>query len=255
MKIIPVLIIAYCCVMLSCQNEKNKALNTNIPEKIIVQENTLTAEELADGWQLLFNGKTLDGWNNYASDTIGKAWTIEDNTLHLKVESTKEWQTKNGGDIVYNALFDNFHLKLDWRISKNGNSGIVFYVNEDAEKYQYPWMTGPEMQILDNDGHPDANIIKHRAGDLYDLITAKETSKPALEWNHAEIIANNGQLQFFLNNEKILETTMWNKSWQHTIDTSKFVNFPDFGTYKQGKICLQDHGDKVWFKNIKIKKL
>ncbi len=146
-------------------------------------------------------------------------------------------------------------MKLDWKIAKDGNSGVMFYIKEDSAKYEYPWYTGPEMQVLDNNGHPDAKITKHRAGDLYDLIVSKETVKPAGEWNHAEIVANNGSLKFYLNGENTLSTTLWDDNWKSLVAGSKFNERPDFATFKQGKIALQDHGNAVWFKNIKIKRL
>ncbi len=217
--------------------------------------NTLSDAEKAEGWELLFDGKSIEGWHKYGSDSIGKAWVINDNSLHLEVSDKEDWQAANGGDIISAKEYANFHLKLDWKISKDGNSGVIFYIHEDANQYKFPWMTGPEMQVLDNVGHPDSKIIKHRAGDLYDLITSKETVKPAEEWNHAEIISNKGNLQFFLNGEKVVETTMWDDAWKKMIAGSKFHEFPGFGTYKTGKIGLQDHGNNVWFRNIKIKEI
>jgi hypothetical protein len=221
----------------------------------ITEDNTLTTQEKKEGWKLLFDGKTLKGWHKYGEQSIGAAWQVDDQAIHLNVSDKADWQAKNGGDILSQDAFDNFHLQLDWKVAEKGNSGIIFYVHEDPNQYKYPWMTGPEMQVLDNEGHPDSKIIKHRAGDLYDLITAKETVKKAGEWNHAEIIANKGHLQFFLNGEKVLETTMWDDNWRGMIAASKFHEFPGFGTYQKGKLCLQDHGDNVWFKNIKIKSL
>lgn len=223
--------------------------------EVMAEDNTLTSKEKKEGWKLLFDGKTLNGWHKYGEESIGAAWQVNDNAIHLNVSDKADWQAKNGGDILSQDAFENFHLQLDWKVAQNGNSGIIFYVHEDPSQYKFPWMTGPEMQVLDNDGHPDSKIIKHRAADLYDLITAKETVKKAGEWNHAEIISNKGKLQFFLNGEKVLETTMWDDHWKEMIAKSKFHEFPGFGTYKKGKLCLQDHGDKVWFKNIKIKSL
>ncbi|MFN2440722.1 MAG: DUF1080 domain-containing protein, partial [Chitinophagaceae bacterium] len=116
--------------------------------------------------------------------------------------------------------------------------------------------TGPEMQVLDNAGHPDAKITKHRAGDLYDLISvSKETVKPAGEWNTAEIIADKGNLRFRLNGEEVVNTTMWDDVWRTMLANSKFKDMPGFGTFKKGKIALQDHGDNVWYRNIKIRRL
>jgi hypothetical protein len=112
------------------------------------------------------------------------------------------------------------------------------------------------MQVLDNNGHPDAKIIKHRAGDLYDLVSvSKETVKPVGEWNTAEIISNNGSLRFNLNGEQVVITTMWDDAWRTMLAGSKFKDMEGFGTYKKGKISLQDHGDNVWYRNIKIRKL
>ncbi len=250
-------IIFGCILILACKKQTNVATEQNTiqikNEKLM--ENVLSEVEKKEGWQLLFDGKSLDGWHKYGTDSIGKAWIIDDQSIHLNVSDKKEWQAKNGGDIISKDEFSNFHLKLDWKITKNGNSGIIFYVHEDSNLFKYPWMTGPEMQVLDNNGHPDAKIIKHKAGDLYDLITSKEMVKPAYEWNHAEIIASNGKLEFYLNDAKVLETTMWNEEWKKMIAKSKFNEFPGFGTYKTGKLCLQDHGDKVWFRNIKIMQL
>ncbi|MDX5482162.1 MAG: DUF1080 domain-containing protein [Hymenobacteraceae bacterium] len=209
-----------------------------------------------DGWVSLFDGKTTQGWHTYGKDSIGKAWTVEDGTLHLDASNKKDGQTSDGGDIVTDETFEDFHLKLDWKVAKNGNSGIMFYVQEDPEKYEYAWQTGPEMQVLDNAGHPDAKIVKHRAGDLYDLITSSpETVKPAGEWNHVEIISNNGQLEFYQNGTKVVSTTLWDDSWKALIAGSKFKDMPGFGTFKSGKIALQDHGDDVWYRNIMIKRL
>lgn len=252
-----VVVLSIALSIIACKKEETKAVAEEKKSEVkdSVALNSLSEQEKADGWQLLFDGKTLDGWHKYGTDSIGKAWVINDQSIHLEVSDKKDWQTKNGGDIISKNEYGNFHLQLDWKISKDGNSGIIFNVNEDPKKYEFPWMTGPEMQLLDNNGHPDSKIIKHRAGDLYDLITSKETVKPAEEWNHAEIISDNGTLQFFLNGEKVVETTMWDDAWKKMIAGSKFKEFPGFGTYKKGKLCLQDHGNNVWFRNIKIKEL
>lgn len=230
-----------------CSSTKVTTMNTS--------PNTLSAKEKNDGWQLLFDGKTTNGWHTYGKQTIGKAWKVEDGALHLDA-AFKKTTANEGGDIVTDQEFDNFDLKLEWKISKNGNSGIMFYVKEDPAKYQQPYFTGPEMQVLDNTGHADAKIFKHKAGDLYDLIASSiEVAKPVGEWNQVQIIANNGKLDFYLNNEHIVSTTMWDDNWRKMIAASKFKAWPDFGIYKSGKIDLQDHGDDVWFRNIKIKRL
>lgn len=207
----------------------------------------------ADEWVKLFDGKTTAGWHTYGNAEAGAGWKVEDGALYLDASNKDQTQR---GDIVTNEEYDNFHLKLEWKISKNGNSGVIFYVHEDTTQYKATYNTGPEMQVLDNNGHPDAKINKHRAGDLYDLIASKtEPVKPVGEWNKAEIISNNGKLEFILNGKKTVSTTMWDANWDKMVAGSKFKTMPGFAKFKSGKIALQDHGDGVWYRNIEIKKL
>ncbi len=206
-------------------------------------------------WIPLFDGKTFAGWSKYGGGAVGKAWKIENGELYLDAANKAGWQTGDGGDIVTTEEFENFHFKYEWKIAPNGNSGVIFLVHESPE-YQYPWQTGPEMQVLDNAGHPDAKIISHRAGDLYDLIvSSQETVKPAGEWNQAEIRINKGKLDFFLNGVNIVSTQLFTPEWEALIAKSKFKSMPGFGKYKKGKISLQDHGDVVHYRNLMIKKL
>jgi hypothetical protein len=232
-------------ILVSCNSSKNT-----------MAANELTSEEKNKGWQLLFDGKSTKGWHKYGNEPVGSAWKIRQGNLVLDTTEKENWQTKGGGDIVTDEEFDNFHLQLDWKIAKDGNSGIIFYINEDKARYEYPWNTGMEMQVLDNNGHADAKIIKHRAGDLYDLISSsKETVKAVGEWNHAEIKCVNGKLDLYLNGEIIVSTMLWDDSWKKLVAGSKFKNMTGFGTYKKGRIGLQDHGNEVCFRNIKIRKL
>lgn len=219
------------------------------------QDNTLTAKEKKQGWKLLFDGKTLNGWHNFNSDKIGEAWEVADGSIHLNKKQQEGFQVKGGGDIVTADEFENYELSLEWKIAPCGNSGIIFNVVESAQ-YQYVWQTGPEMQVLDNACHPDAKIEKHRAGNLYDLIKSpKESVKPANEWNLAKIKLNKGHLQFWLNGVKQVDTKMFTPEWEAMIKGSKFKDMPGFGKARKGHISLQDHGDLVWFKNVKIKEL
>lgn len=212
-----------------------------------------TADSGGQEWQKLFDGKSTAGWHTYGKTEVGQAWKVSDGTLYLDAKNKKEGQ---GGDITTNEEFGNFHLKLEWKISKNGNSGIIFFVNEDLAKYPASYNTGPEMQVLDNDGHADGKIFKHRAGDLYDLIaSSSEPVNPVGQWNKVEIISNNGKLDFKMNGIAIVSTTMWDDQWNKMVAGSKFKTMPGFGIYKSGRIALQDHGDEVWYRNIEIKKL
>lgn len=230
------------CTLIACNSTKNSMNSTN---------NSAAAD---NGWITLFDGKTTNGWHTYGKNMAGPAWNVENGALH--VENKKG----EGGDLVTNDEYENFDLKLEWKISSKGNSGIIFYVKEDPSKYPNTYNTGPEMQVLDNGtpttlGHSDAKLYTHRAGDLYDLLASKEAVKPTGEWNQVEIIANKGKLDFYMNGVHSLSTIMWNDTWRKMIAISKFKDMENFGTFKKGKIALQDHGDEVWFRNIKIKKL
>jgi cytochrome c len=224
-----------------------------------VADNTLSEWEKTQGFSLLFDGKSLNGWHNYGKPRVeGSAWIVDNGAIHLNAvrDANGDWQSKNGGDILTANEYENYEFTLEWKIDRCGNSGIFYNIIE-SDKYQYGWQTGPEMQILDNTCHPDGRIVKHRAGDLYDLISCKyETVKPAGEWNKIRIIMNNGHLEHWLNGVKVVETQLWTKEWDALVAKSKFPNMSkDFGTARRGRISLQDHGDKVWFKNIKIRDL
>src|SRR4030095_7880162 len=225
-------------------------------QKGIMKNNSTKTVEANDGWITLFDGKTTNGWHKYGGGPGGSAWKIADGILYLDSAEKEDGKIKNGGDITTDEEFENFDLKLEWRISKVGNSGIIFCVHEDTTKYKKPYETGPEMQVLDNDGHPDGKIKKHRTGDLYDLIScSRETVKPVGEWNQVEIKLLNGKLDLFLNGENVVSTTMWDDNWNKMVANSKFKTMPGFGTFKKGRIDLQDHDCMVWYRNIVIKKL
>lgn len=243
--------------IIGCNDEKaTEKTDDNTKTLAMSAENSLSDTEKNEGWVLLFDGQTTNGWHKYGGNPVGAAWKVEDGTLRLQTGQLQDWQIKEGGDIVTDEEYDNFHLKIDWKIDTGGNSGIMFLVHEDSVKYKYAWHTGPEMQVLDNERHGDAKIPKHRAGDLYDIIAcSKETVKPALEWNAVEIKCLNGKLDFWLNGENVISTTLWDDNWKSLLKNTKWSNYPDFATYKKGRIALQDHGNNVWFRNIKIRSL
>lgn len=221
-------------------------------------DNTLSEKEKAEGWQLLFDGKSLAQFHNWGKNTVGKSWIVDQNAIHLdaKPNPNGHWQAADGGDIITAEAYEDFELQLDWKIGNCGNSGIIYYVVEDTAKYDYVWQTGPEMQVLDNTCHPDSKYPKHRAGDLYDLIACKyETVKVAGEWNHVRLVSKGGKVEHWLNNRKLVEFQMHDSAWDKLVAGSKFKDMPDFGKATKGKIALQDHGDPIWYKNIKIRKL
>ncbi len=216
--------------------------------------NTLSETEKKEGWKLLFDGKTTSGWRNFKSDKVGSAWKVIDGTLTLDTSKKNNGKLEGGGDLVTMAEYENYELSIEWKIEACGNSGVLFNVQEGSNTT--PWQTGPEMQVLDNSCHPDAKIIKHRAGDLYDMISCStETVKPAGEWNIAKIVTNKGHYAFWLNGVKTVEFDMHTAAWDKMVAASKFKDMAEFGKFKKGRLALQDHGNQVWFRNIKIKEL
>lgn len=205
------------------------------------------------GWKSLFDGKSKKGWHIYRGEATGESWQVEDGLLVFN--PINKPSVKTGGDLTTDEEYENYHLSLEWKISEGGNSGIIFGVKEDS-MYKKSYLTGMEMQVLDNNKHPDAKIVKHRAGDLYDLISCtKENLKPVGEWNQAEVIYNNNTLQLILNGETVVSTVVGDENWNKLVAGSKFRTMKGFGTFRKGRIVLQDHGDKVWYRNIKLKEL
>ncbi|MDQ2077091.1 family 16 glycoside hydrolase [Marinimicrobium sp. ABcell2] len=224
-----------------------------------INHNQLTEAEVAEGWQLLFDGKTLDGLRNYNADTLGSRWVIDNGTLHMigLLEGEEGWRTpEGGGDVVITPEpVENYELYLEWKISEAGNSGIIYNVKEHPD-LEFAFLTGPEYQILDNAGHQDGQIETHRAGDNYDLIASEfVAANPPGEWNRTRLIVNNGHVQHWLNGYKVVEIEMWSDEWDELIANSKFADWEHFAQSPGGIIVLQDHADKVWFRNIKLKEL
>lgn len=221
--------------------------------------NKLSADERKAGWKLLFDGKTTKGWRTYSSDKdkpkVGAAWKVVDGSLHLDPAQKQDWQTVNGGDIITNDVYENYELAVEWKLAAGGNSGLIYGVVEGPE-YSHAWKTGPEYQFLDNPGHPDGAIKTHRAGDLYDFISSQFVAvNKAGEWNRTRLVVNHGKVEHWLNGYKVVEYDQSSPAWKEMIARSKFANMPNFGQSRSGHIALQDHGDAVWFKNIKLRKL
>ncbi|MFO7614789.1 MAG: DUF1080 domain-containing protein [Bacteroidales bacterium] len=219
--------------------------------------NTLTEQETKEGWILLFDGCTTDGWRGYNKETFPEnGWKVEDHTLH--VIGSGRGEAGGGGDILYDRKFRNFELSLEWMVSEGGNSGI-FYLAQEIPG-EPVWKNAPEMQILDDAKHPDAILGpggNRAAGSLYDLLPGKrEAVKPAGEWNHVKILVFKGTVVHFVNDEKVLEYHLWTDEWKKMVSESKFKDYESFyNTAEEGYIVLQDHGDDVWFRNIKIREL
>jgi len=222
--------------------------------------NTLTPQEKADGWKLLFNGKNLDGWHSYHEKEVGKDWSVKHGDIVLNKRNTDP--QKDFQDIVTNDEFANFDLKLEWKAKPCIDSGVMFWVHESPEDKQ-PYSTGPEMQIADLACTvPDSRILMERSGDIFDLISDRvEYVKPAGDWNRFEIIANKGNVQLFQNGHKVIDTELDGEEWKSLVAHSKFAKMPNFGTFRKGHIALQGTepkgkpGEKIMFRNIKLNEL
>jgi hypothetical protein len=209
--------------------------------------NTLSPAEKAEGWSLLFDGKTTTGWRAFKAQHMPDGWSVVDGALV---------RTGKGGDIITVDTFDSFDLKFDWRIAKNGNSGVFFHVTEAPDAAQV-WHTGPEYQILDNDGHRDARNGPDRfAGANYALHPpSKHELKPVGQWNESRIVVKGAHVEHWLNGAKVVEYELGSPDWEQRVNASKFKDTPRYGREKRGHIALQDHGDEVAFRNIKIRRL
>ncbi len=258
--LVAALLVAGSQVFYSCKPAAKKADSTNV-EVVADPNNSLTEQEKADGFVMLFDGKTTDGWRGYGKDSFPSGgWIIDSGAIKCNGTGRGEAGGALGGDILYNKKFSNFHLKLEWKISEGGNSGI-FYLGQESPDFDFIWKTAPEMQVLDNERHADAEAGKdgnRKAGSLYDLIPAvPQNAKPAGEWNTAEIKVYKGSVWHFQNGEQVLEYHLWVPEWNKLVAGSKFpeLNADWANVATEGFIGLQDHGDDVWFRNIKIKEL
>lgn len=208
-------------------------------------DNVLTQQEQADGWQLLFDGHNMSQWRNFKQTDLSDKWQIEQGAMKLS--------GKNGGDILSKNSYKDFELQLDWKIAEGGNSGIFVLVDETGNTI---YAHAPEIQILDNERHPDNKLASHRSGSLYDMIASPPKShKKAGEWNQVRIRLAAKQLSVWQNGIQTASVTIGSNDWQQLLANSKFAKWPGFAASASGHIGLQDHGDVVWFKNIKIKEL
>jgi hypothetical protein len=219
----------------------------------MAQDNRLTDVELADGWTSLFDGTSMSHWRNFKSDGLSSNWVVEDGSMKLT--------GKDGGDIMTRKTYTNYDLRLQWKISEAGNSGIFILVDEEGK---HIYSHAPEIQILDNQRHSDNKIDSHLSGSLYDMVASHPSShKSAGEWNQVRVLFRNGFLQVWQNEVATVNITLGDSTWNTLLKGSKFSgglsamfgDFEGFGESRSGHIGLQDHSDPVAFKNIKIREL
>lgn len=211
------------------------------PEECV---NALTEEEVAQGWRLLFDGESLSQWRSYGQEEVGPGWGIQHGCL-----AWQEWD----GDLITRETFGDFELKLDWRISAGGNSGIFIRGDESGSAIH---ATAMEMQVLDNVGHWDRHWPSHQAGAYYDMVAPDhDTTQPVGQWNAVHIIAQGPAVEFWLNGELTARFEQGSPEWEALRAESKFDDRPDHGRLLEGHIALQDHWNRVLYRNIRIHKL
>jgi hypothetical protein len=211
------------------------------------KDNTLTKKEKKEGWVLLFDGTTTNGWKNY-KNREAEGWAVANGELYCK-----ETGVTKRADLITASQYENYELQIDWKISPKKNSGIIYMVTEDnGASYE----SGPEYQLIDDEGYPSKLTDKQLSGSNYDMqAPSVKAAKPVGEFNHTKIVINKGHVEHWLNGTKVVEYELWSDAWNKQKENSKWKNVKPYGMSKKGYIALQDHGGGIAFKNIKIKPL
>lgn len=200
----------------------------------------------SQAWRPLFDGRSFDGWRGYKREDVPTGWKIEDGAIAYVPGQGR-------GDLVTRETYGDFVLELEWKVAEAGNSGIIYRATEAENS---PWQTGPEMQILDDLRHPDAPLGingNRKAGSLYDMLPATPgVVKPVGEWNQVRVVARGNHLEHWMNGQRVVSVDVGSDEWNRHLQTSKFKDLAGFGRQPRGHIVLQDHGDRVWFRNIRI---
>ena len=214
------------------------------------QDNTLTNSEKKAGWKLLFDGKSLEGWRPYQKQ-VTNSWTVENGIMYCKGSVTDKSDKR--ADMITTDQYENFDLSIDWKISPQGNSGILYMVTEEFPR---SYLSGPEYQLIDDLNFPQKLEDWQKTGANYAMDPAPTAApKPVGQWNTTRIVVNKGHVQHWLNGKKLLDFEMWTDEWKKKKETGKWKDAPGYGMSKKGHIGLQDHGSEAWFKNLKIKEL
>ena len=212
--------------------------------------NSLSHEDSTSGWILLFDGQSLDGWRTYQKKK-SDSWSVKDGALYCKGSDSDKSDLR--ADLISNEQFENFELTIDWKISPQGNSGLMYMVTEGSKA---AYMTGPEYQMIDDKGFPSKLEDWQKTGANYAMNAAPEAApNPVGEWNTTRVIVNKGHVEHWLNAKKVVEYELGSDKWKDEKAKGKWKDTPEYGMSKKGHIALQDHGSEAWFRNIKIKQL
>ncbi|MDL2265510.1 DUF1080 domain-containing protein [Parabacteroides sp. OttesenSCG-928-G21] len=243
---------------MQAQMKKNTLFNLLLCSSVLllsascVKHNTLSPDEIAEGWELLFDGETLNGWKDYNGTTLTQPWHVVDGCIQAKGEGSDA-----SGYIVTEKQYENFEISWDWKLSKGGNSGMLYHVVERPQ-YAVPYVTGPEYQLIDEPNFPQELEEWQKLGVDYAMyLPDKSLMKvnPYGKWNNSRIVFDNGHVEHWLNGVKILEFEAWTDDWHARKNSGKWENAPEYGLATKGVFCLQDHGDPASFRNIKVKEL
>ena len=233
----------------SCNNPGNQSAGG--ADSVAVNSNADTQGE----WISLFDGQTVNGWHGFNKTGSVDNWIVEDGVLTCL---GKTGGADVGGDIVTDEEFGNFELEWEWKISPGGNSGLMYHVVEDP-KYKGPYETGPEYQLIDDIGFNRGPLEEWQNGGANYAMNPADTTqkelKPVGEWNSSKIVYNNGHVEHWLNGKKVVDFQEGTPEWNKEKSEGKWKDYPDYKITNSGKIALQDHGDRAWFRNIRIKKL
>ena len=231
-----------------CNNAGETTETSNEP----LQQEDTTKTTAMENEEILFDGKTFNAWHGFNKEGAIKNWAIEDGALVCLGAAPDA----HGGDIVTDKEYGNFDLRWEWKVTSGANSGLMYHVVE-SNKYKAPYETGPEYQLIDDIGFPEKLEDWQKAGADYAMYAPNERKrlKPVGDWNSSRILFDNGRVEYWLNGEIIVEFTAWSEEWTKKKTEGKWKDYPDYGSAKKGRIALQDHGQKVYFRNIRIEEL
>ncbi|HLZ16153.1 MAG TPA: DUF1080 domain-containing protein [Cyclobacteriaceae bacterium] len=249
-KLLCLLLLAAACSPAKKENQENEVASASVTDATAA---ALTDAQKAEGWKLLLDGKSLNGWQIFKGRK-NNTWEVKDGLLHCKpLNENVKGDGDERSDLMTTGEFENFEFVCEWKIAPKGNSGIIYRATEEFEQ---PYYSGPEYQLIDDEQYTPKPTDKQLTGADYDMyVTAPKSMKPVGEWNSTKIVVNGKHVEHWLNGQKIVEYELGSPDWQKRKDSSKWKDAKGYGLATKGHIDLQDHGHEVWFKNMMVKTL